>query len=94
MAAQAVAAAIGQVAGMAGKFAEAKNTRLQGTLADKQGFQNTQQQLLTLKQQREAQRQTQTQEQAKNRRTLIIALVAGAVLIAILVVIYLLKSNK
>lgn len=95
MAAQAIAGAIGQIAGVAGKFAEAKNTRLQGTLADKQGFQDTQSRLLQLRQQREAQRQQLIQEQQRTRRTtiIVISVVLGLLLIST-IIFFALKSKK
>jgi hypothetical protein len=88
MAAEAIAAAAGQLFNTVGQFAQARNTRLQGTLADKQGFQDTQSRLLQLRQQREAQRQQQIQEQAQTQRTMIITISAVLAVIVLATVIY------
>ncbi len=95
MAVEVIAGAIGQIAGMAGQFAQARNTKMQGSLADKQGFQETQSRLLQLRQQREAQRQQEIEQRAKTRRTAIIAIsVFLAVAVLSLVFYFTIKNKK
>jgi hypothetical protein len=87
MTVEAIAAAVGQGFGMAGKFAEARNTKMQGTLADKQGFQDTQSRLLQLRQQREQQKQILVEQQARTRRITIIVLsiVLGLIILSAII---------
>ena len=92
---EAIAASVGQIAGAAGQFAQARNTKLQGQLADKSGFQDTQSRLLQLRQQREAQRQQQIQEQQRTRRTaiLVVSIMLGLVLLAT-IIFFAIKNKK
>lgn len=91
---EAIAGAVGQLSGTVGQFAQARNTKMQGTLADKQGFQDTQSRLLQLRQQREAQKQQLIQEQQKTRRTTIIVLSVVLGLVFISLFIFLTLKNK
>jgi len=94
MAVEAIATAVGQGFGMAGKFAEARNTKMQGILADKQGFQDTQSRLLQLRQQRESQKQQALQERAKTQRTaIVVVLVFLGVLILAGIGFYIFKNK-
>lgn len=91
---EAIAGAVGQLSATVGQFAQARNTKMQGTLADKQGFQDTQSRLLQLRQQREAQKQQLIQEQQKTRRTTIIVLSVVLGLVFISLFIFLTLKNK
>jgi len=91
MAAGAIAAALGQGFSALDSIVGSK---AKGKLAEKQGFQNTTTQLLTLRQQREQQKQTQIQEQNRSKRTITIALVAGGVLLVIGIVAVIIKNKK
>ncbi len=91
---EAIAGALGQGFGMAGQFAQARNTKMQGTLADKQGFQDTQSRLLQLRQQREAQIQQQIQEQGRTRRTAIIVIAVVVAVLLLSVIIYFALKTK
>jgi uncharacterized protein YhaN len=91
MAAEAIAAALGQGFSALDSIVGSK---AKGKLAEKQGFQNTTGQLLTLRQQREQQNQLRIQEQAKSQRTITIALVAGGVLLVIGIIVAVIIKNK
>jgi hypothetical protein len=87
MAVEAIAGAAGQLFGMAGQFAQARNTKMQGRLADKSGFQDTQSRLLQLRQQREQQKQILVEQQARTRRItiLVVSIVLGLIIISAII---------
>jgi len=87
MAVEAIAGAVGQLSGMVGQFAQARNTKMQGRLADKSGFQDTQSRLLQLRQQREQQKQILIEQQARTRRItiLVLSIVLGLIILSAII---------